>query len=57
MHEGTLAHESLLVGLELLLFQIGDLDFNNEASHEFASDVLGATEALELTTLNHNAHL
>lgn len=57
MHEGTLAHESLLVSFKLFLLQIGDLDLNHEASHEFASDVLGAAEALELTALYHNAHL
>lgn len=57
MHEGAVAHEFLLVGFDFFLLQVADFDFDDEASHELAADVLGAAEALELAALDHDAHL
>lgn len=57
VHKRAITHEFLLVGLDLILSKVGDLYFNDKASHKLASDVLSATEAFELATLDHNSHL
>jgi len=57
VHEGAVAHEFLLVSFDFVLLQVADFDLDDEAGHELAADVLGAAEALELATLDHNAHL
>lgn len=57
MHESTVTHEFLLVSFDLFLLQVANFDLDNEAGHEFASDVLSTAEAFELATLDHDAHL
>lgn len=57
MHESTVTHEFLLVSFDFFLLQVANFDLDNEAGHEFASDVLSTAEAFELATLDHNSHL